>query len=144
MEGAFVIGRRPFWPRALAVVCGLLAVGFFLATFAFGPWWLGAVSALFGVLAGVHAYVLGDKAPLFVADEHGVRMPTGGSWIGLLWQELGEITVEGREGLRHDPQVKVVTADGQRMYAAPLGMATNVSVAEAREALARHREPAAY
>lgn len=84
------------------------------------------------------------RTPLFVADVHGVRLSTDEGWVGLLWSELGEIRVEPREGVRHDPRVKVVSSDGLRFYTSPLGLATDVSPAEAEVQLARRREAAAY
>lgn len=85
-----------------------------------------------------------SRTPLFVADDHGVRLRSDKGWVGLLWSEMGEIKVERREGVRHDPRIKVVSADGQRFYTSPLGLATNVSPGEAEVQLARRRSTAAY
>ena len=57
---------------------------------------------------------------------------------------MGEIKVERRAGLRHDPRIKVVSSDGQRFYTSPLGLATNVSPGEAEVQLAQRRPAAAY
>lgn len=84
------------------------------------------------------------RTPLFVADDHGVRLRAEQGWVGLLWSEMGEIKVERREGLRHDPRIKVVSSDGRRFYTSPLGLATNVSPGEAEVQLARRRSAAAY
>jgi hypothetical protein len=84
------------------------------------------------------------RTPLFVADDHGVRMKAREGWVGLLWSEMGEIRVERRIGLRYDPRVKVVSRDGTKFYTSPLGLATNVSPGEAEVQLARRRSAAAY
>ena len=108
-------------------------------------WWLVLPAALFAVLGLITLPGVGDaRTPLFVADDHGVRMRHETGWIGLLWSELGEIRVEPRVGLRHDARVKVISQDGLRIYDAPVGFATNVSPAEAEVQLARRRAAAAY
>lgn len=93
-------------------------------------------------LAGVPG-LLDARTPLFVADAHGVRMRTGRPWVGLLWREIADIRVEPREG-RHDACVKIVSPDGSRVYRAPVGFGTTVSVGEAEVQLAKRRAAAAY
>jgi hypothetical protein len=140
----FVILRRTGLYVALTAVAFLLALGF--AWFAYDRseslLWVPVV-----VLGGLGLLTLpgvnDSRTPLFVADDHGVRMRHRDGWIGLLWNEMAEIVVEPRTG-RHDPRVKVVSLDGLHIYSAPVGWATNVSVAEAEAALASRRPPAAY
>jgi hypothetical protein len=140
----FVILRRTGLYVALTASAFVLALGF--AWFAYDRsepllWIPVAVLGGLGLLTLPGA---GDvRTPLFVADDHGVRMRHREGWIGLLWNEMAEIVVEPRTG-RHDPRVKVVSLDGLHVYSAPVGFATNVSVAEAEAALARRRPPAAY
>lgn len=140
----FVILRRTGLYVALTVVAFLLALGF--AWFAYDrsePLLWVPVAVLSGLGLLTLPGVRDSRTPLFVADDHGVRMRHRESWIGLLWNEMAEIVVEPRTG-RHDPRVKVVSLDGLHIYSAPVGLSTNVSAAEAEAALASRRPPAAY
>ena len=145
MDDAFEIRRRTGLYLVLVLLCLALAGGF-------GWLALDRREPLHGVLAAV-LLVLGlnlarglrdARTPLFVADDHGVRLRGERGWVGLLWSELGEIKVEPREGVRHDPRIKVVSTDGRRFYTSPLGLATSSSPGEAEVQLARRREAAAY
>ena len=145
MAEAFVIRRR----IGLFAVLGLLSLA--LAA-AFG--WLAydrqepllwVPTGVLAVLALVYLQGLRDaRTPLFVADDHGVRMRSEEGWVGLLWSEMAEIRVERRIGIRHDPRVKVVGSDGTRFHTSPLGLATNVSPGEAEVQLAQRRSSASY
>jgi len=102
-------------------------------------------AAVLVVVAATYLRGLRDaRTPLFVADDHGVRLRAAEGWVGLLWSEMGEIRVERREGVRHDPRIKVVSSDGLRFYTSPLGIATSATPGEAEVQLARRREAAAY
>ena len=145
MDDAFEIRRRTGLYLVLVLLCLALAGGF-------GWLALDRREPLHGVLAAV-LLVLGlnlarglrdARTPLFVADDHGVRLRGERGWVGLLWSELGEIKVEPREGVRHDPRIKVVSTDGRRFYTSPLGLAPSSSPGEAEVQLARRREAAAY
>jgi len=141
----FVILRRTGLYIGLTIAALLLAAGFGALAFIREDWWLVIPAAFFLVLGLITLPGVGDaRTPLFVADDHGVRMRHQDSWIGLLWSELGEIRVEPRVGLRHDARVKVISHDGLRIYDAPVGFATNVTPAEAENELARRRAAAAY
>ena len=143
--GSFVILRRTGLYIGLTVASLLLAAAFGVLAFVRDDWWLVIPAAVFTALGIITLPGVGDaRTPLFVADDHGVRMRHQNSWIGLLWSELGEIRVEPRAGLRHDARVKVISHDGLRIYEAPVGFATNVSPAEAEVQLARRRAAAAY
>ena len=139
---AFEIRRRVL----LYALVGLaaLAVG---AGFAWLAWdrddvVLWAPAAVLLVLALVVLQGVRDaRTPLFVADDHGVRMRDGDGWIGLLWSEMADVRVEPREGLL-DARVKVVSPDGQRIYTAPLGLGTTATVEEAQAELDRRRHGA--
>ena len=141
----FVIMRRTSLYIGLTVATILIAAGFAALAATREDWRLAIPAVLFTVLGLVTLPGVGDaRTPLFVADDHGVRMRNDNGWIGLLWSELGEIRVEPREGLRHDARVKVISRDGLRIYDAPVGFATNVSPAEAEVQLARRRSAASY
>ena len=141
----FVILRRTSLYVGLTIMTFLIAAGFGVLAFVRDEWWLVFPAAVFTALGLITLPGVGDaRTPLFVADDHGVRMRHESTWIGLLWSELGEIRVEPRVGLRHDARVKVISQDGLRIYDAPVGFATNVSPAEAEVQLARRRAAAAY
>ena len=141
----FVILRRTGLYVGLTIATFLIAAGFGVLAFVRDEWWLVFPAAVFTALGLITLPGVGDaRTPLFVADDHGVRMRHESTWIGLLWSELGEIRVEPRVGLRHDARVKVISHDGLRIYDAPVGFATNVSPAEAEIQLARRRAAAAY
>ncbi len=141
----FVIMRRTGLYVGLTVATLLIAAGFGALAVVREDWRLAIPAVVFAVLGLITLPGVGDaRTPLFVADDHGVRMRHDEGWIGLLWSELGELRVEPRVGLRHDARVKVISHDGLRIYDAPVGFATNVSPAEAEIQLARRRSAAAY
>lgn len=120
-----------------ATVLGLLAA-------TRGPVWLWApagVLALLGLIA--LPGVLDAQTPIFVADEHGVRLHERDNWVGLLWSEMGVLIVEPRSG-RHDARIRIITKDGRGVHETPVGFTTRVSVAEAEVQLARRRAAASY
>lgn len=146
MSAPFEIRRRIqlFW--ILAGACFVLAAGFGWFAYDRSNPYLWAPAVILVLLGASNLRGLRDsRMPLFVADDHGVRMRSAdGSWVGLLWSEMGEIRVERRVGIRHDPRVKVVSSDGARFYTSPLGLATTSSPGEAEIQLARRRSAAAY
>ena len=144
-DDAFEIRRRTGLYLLLVLLCLALAAGFGWVAYDREQPLLAVPAVVLVLIAGTHARGLRDaRTPLFVADDHGVRLRSDHGWVGLLWSELGEIKVEPREGVRHDPRIKVVSTDGLRFYTSPLGIATNVSPGEAEIQLARRREAAAY
>jgi hypothetical protein len=145
MLDPFEIRRRTGLYLLLALACFALAAGFGWLAYDRDDVVLWAPAAVLAVLGVIHLAGLRDaRTPLFVADDHGVRMRAREGWVGLLWSEMGEIRVERRIGIRFDPRVKVVSRDGTKFYTSPLGLATNVSPGEAEVQLARRRSAAAY
>lgn len=145
MPDPFEIRRRTSLYALLGVLCLGLAGGFGWLAYDRGRPLLWAPVAVLVLIALMHLRGLRDaRTPLFVADDHGVRMRAREGWVGLLWSEMGEIRVERRVGVRHDPRVKVVSSDGTKFYTSPLGLTTNVSPGEAEVQLARRRSAAAY
>ena len=142
MNEPFEIHRRVGLYALVALLCLAVAAG--LGWFAYdrpAPYlWIGT-----GVLALLALALLRGtvdaKTPLFVADDHGVRLQTDDGWTGLLWDE---IRVEPRAGIRHDARVKVISLDGRKVYSTPVGLSTTVDMDQAVAELARRRGPAAY
>ena len=143
-EGVFEVRRRASVYLLAALVPLVLAAAFGWFAWALPQVWLWVPCGLFGLLFLLALPGLGDlRTPLFVADEHGIRLRRGRQWVGLLWSEMAGIYVEPRVG-RHDPCVKVVSPDGSSIVRAPLGFTTTVSVGEAEVQLARRQSAAAY
>lgn len=145
MTDAFEIRRRTGLYLLLAVASLGLSGGFaWMITDRDQPLYAIPAVVLLGLAVNNLRGLRDARTPLFVADDHGVRLRSDTGWVGLLWSEMGEIKVERRAGLRHDPRIKVVSSDGQRFYTSPLGLATNVSPGEAEVQLAQRRPAAAY
>ena len=94
---------------------------------------LGGGTALDGVLAvvllgiaAVHAVgVLDARAPLFVADELGVRLRRGKEWRGLPWTEIDAVEVLPRRRVLRDGSVDVLS--GEEPLRVPLSLSTRVT-----------------
>jgi hypothetical protein len=141
----FEIRRRTRLFIVLALACFALAAGFGWLAYDRDEPLLYAPAAVLVLLGVVNLRGTRDaRAPLFVAEDHGVRLRGREGWVGLLWSEMAEIRVERRVGIRDDPRVKVVNKDGTRFYTSPLGLATDTSAGEAEVQLARRRPTAAY
>lgn len=140
----FEIRRRASIYLGVGSVAAALAVAFGIRAYQGQPF-LWILVALLAVIAYVHLNAAVDaRTPLFVADDQGVRLRSGQEWVGFLWQEMGDIRVERREGILYDPRIKVLSGDGQHIYSAPLGFATSASPADAEVQLARRRRAASY
>lgn len=145
MNDAFEVRRRTSLYIVLAVACLAIAGGFGWLAADRTDYVLIAPAVVLAACAVLLLRGVGDpRTPLFVADDHGIRLRSDTGWVGLLWSELGELKVEPREGILHDPRIKVVSSDGRRFYTSPLGLATNVSPGEAEVQLASRRTAAAY
>lgn len=98
-------------------------------------------------IAAVHAAGLLDaRAPLFVADELGVRLRTGrkgGDWRGLPWADIEAVEVLPRRRFLRDGSVDVLS--GEEPLQVPLSLSTRVTglgpgdLVDALEALAAGR-----
>jgi len=145
MTEPFEIRRRASIYLGVGFVAGALAVAFGIRAYSENQPLLWILVAVLALISYIHLIAAVDaRTPLFVADDQGVRLRSGQEWVGFLWQEMGDIRVEPREGFRHDPRVKVLSGDGTRIYTAPLGFATSASPAEAEVQLARRRQAASY
>lgn len=85
---------------------------------------------IFGVLALVtivHLAALADsRAPLLVADEHGVRLRQGARWRGIAWPEIDCLEHLPRRGVLRDGHILVDGYDDQQLVV-PLTLATRVA-----------------
>jgi hypothetical protein len=145
MTEPFEIRRRVGIYFGIGIIAAALAVAFgFRAYDKEQPllWILVAVLAVMAYILLVAAF--DSRTPLFVADDQGVRMRDGEEWVGFLWQEMGDLRIERRDGFFYDPRVKVLSGDGHRIFYAPLGFTTSASPAEAEVQLARRRSAASY
>lgn len=104
-----------------------------LLTIAFAVRAFGGGSTLdwlsFGVLALVTvahlASLVDGRAPLLVADDHGVRLRHGATWRGIAWPEIDCLEHLPRRGLVRDGHVLVDGYDDQQLVV-PLTLATRV------------------
>lgn len=115
---------------AIAGFAGLLTVAFAARAFTGGTAldWLA-----FGVLALVavaHAASIADgRAPLLVADTHGVRLRQGAQWRGIAWADVDCLEHLPRRGLLRDGHLLVDGYDDQQLVV-PLTLATRLVGAE--------------
>lgn len=87
--------------------------------------WLVALVVL--GIAGVHLWAVVDgRAPLFVADELGVRLRRGRAWRGLPWTEIDAVEVLPRRRWLRDGSVDVLSGDEEPLRV-PLSLSTRVS-----------------
>lgn len=92
--------------------------------------WLALV--VLAVITGVHVAALADsRAPLLVADEHGVRLRQGSRWQGISWPEIDCLEHLPRRGLLTDGHLLVDGYDGQQLVV-PLTLATRLAGADAQ------------
>ena len=94
----FEVRRRGTLYAAVGLAAGALAVLFGMrAVDHREQWWLWVVVAVLAVIAYFHLVATLDaRTPLFVADNHGVRLREGNDWAGIMWSDMGEIRVERR------------------------------------------------
>jgi hypothetical protein len=110
------VRRRPGIAAALGSGASLVAVAY-LARAAGGGGVLDWVVAFVLGLVGVAnlAALLDARTPLVVADDLGVRLRLGRTWVGLPWGGLHEVEHEARRGWWHDGLFIVRTHYVQRV-----------------------------
>ena len=110
------VRRRPVVAAALGAGASLVAVAY-LARAASGggaiDWALALVLGLIGVVN--LAALLDARTPLLVADELGVRLRLGRTWVGLPWGGLHEVEHRTRPGWWRDGLLTVHTRYVQRV-----------------------------
>lgn len=120
------VHRNTLLTASTGVLAGVVAAAYVVRL-------LGGGSALDGVLAvvllgiaAVHAVgVLDARAPLFVADELGVRLRRGKEWRGLPWTDIDAVEVLPRRRLLRDGSVDVLS--GEEPLRVPLSLSTRVT-----------------
>ena len=110
------VRRRPGPAAALGAAASLVAVAY-LARAAGGGGPLDWVLAVvLGVIGIAHlAALLDARTPLLVADELGVRLRLGRTWVGLPWAGLHEVEHHTRRGWWRDGLLTVRTHYVQRV-----------------------------
>ena len=74
----------------------------------------------------VHVAAVADgRAPLLVADRHGVRLREGAEWQGIAWEDIECLEHLPRRLPIHDGHLLVVGESGQQLIV-PLTLATRV------------------
>ncbi|MCW2846028.1 MAG: hypothetical protein JWR90_2 [Marmoricola sp.] len=116
----------------VALAAAVITVAWFsraLQTGAWSDWLWCVVVASIGVLQLL--VVRDGRAPLMVADEHGVRVRRGETWSGLRWQDIEHVEVQSPASWLRDGQVVVHPVAGgetgvTEAYVVPLAMSTKV------------------
>jgi hypothetical protein len=95
------VRRRAGLSALLGVVAGGVATAYLSRAVDSGSTLDWALCLLMATVAVANlAALLDARAPLVVADEHGVRLRLGRSWTGLPWGALRRVEVTNRRGLR--------------------------------------------
>ena len=138
------VRRNTLLTASTGVVAGVVAAAYLTRAVSGGTtldWVLALVLAL---IALVHAQgVLDARAPLFVADDLGVRLRTGKEWRGLPWTEIRAVEVLPRRRFLRDGSIDVLS--GEDPIQVPLSLSTRVTgltdgdVVDALAALAQDR-----
>ena len=138
------VRRNTLLTASTGVVAGVVAAAYLTRAASGGTaldWVLALVLAL---IALVHAQgVLDARAPLFVADDLGVRLRTGKEWRGLPWTEIRAVEVLPRRRFLRDGSIDVLS--GEEPIQVPLSLSTRVTgltdgdVVDALAALAQDR-----
>lgn len=128
-ERQIEVRRNVALAASVGGLSALLSVAFAVRAFSGGTSldWLS-----FGVLALVTvahlASLVDSRAPLLVADAHGVRLRQGATWRGIAWPEIDCLEHLPRRGLR-DGHILVDGYDDQQLVVA-LTLATRVAGAD--------------
>jgi hypothetical protein len=115
-EHLLEVRRRPGLAAALGAGASLVAVAYFARAAAGGSvldWGVAVVLAAIGV-ANLAA-LLDARTPLVVADDLGVRLRLGRTWVGLPWGGLHEVEHRARPGWWRDGLLVVHTHYVQRV-----------------------------
>ncbi|HWV27063.1 MAG TPA: hypothetical protein VNZ66_07555 [Aeromicrobium sp.] len=136
---SFEIHRRGWLYVAVVIVPLLLAGGYGWVAYDRGELlWAGVAGVLMLVGLSFVPTLRDLRAPLLVADEHGVRLQGDQGWIGLLWSEIESISVRPSRGLR-GARLDLLADGSPEPYGVPLGLVTDCPAGQAQVELARRR-----
>ncbi|HEX3929087.1 MAG TPA: helix-turn-helix domain-containing protein [Nocardioides sp.] len=110
------VRRRTGLAASLGAGASLVAVAYLARAAAGGgalDWVVGGVLAMVGVAYLVS--LLDARTPLLVADELGVRLRLGRTWVGLPWGGIDEVELQGRRRWWRDGLLTVRTHYVQRV-----------------------------
>ena len=108
---------------ALGSLAMALAYGWRASTGSAGILWV--IVAALVVIGALHLVAwLDARAPLLVADTHGVRMRVGREWKGLPWAEIDRVELEPRHNVLRDGRIVVIPASDEDPLSLPMGLAT--------------------
>ena len=138
------VRRNTLLTASTGVVAGVVAAAYLVRAAGGGTTVDWVVAVVLAAIALVHAQgVLDARAPLFVADELGVRLRTGTEWRGLPWTEIEAVEVLPRRRFLRDGSIDVLS--GEDPIQVPLSLSTRVTgltdgdVVDALAALAQDR-----
>ncbi len=138
------VRRNTLLTASTGVVAGVVAAAYLVRAAGGGTTLDWVVAVVLAAIALVHAQgVLDARAPLFVADELGVRLRTGTEWRGLPWTEIEAVEVLPRRRFLRDGSIDVLS--GEDPIQVPLSLSTRVTgltdgdVVDALAALAEDR-----
>lgn len=121
------VRRNTVLATVLAAAAAVVAVGYLVRVAGADA---GATDWLLLLMTGGIALVnlravVDGRAPLWVADEHGVRLREGRDWRGLTWHEIEAVEVLPRRGLR-DGSLDVLVP-GEEPHRVPLALSTRLA-----------------
>ncbi|WP_193611778.1 helix-turn-helix domain-containing protein [Nocardioides lijunqiniae] len=121
------VRRRVPLAAALGVAGAVLAIAYLVRAVDSGSALDWSLFAFMTVLGGVYLAALVDaRAPLLVADGHGLRIRRGRSWHGLPWTEVERVEHLAPRGPLRDGRLDVIGADGTE-WGVRLGLASRVT-----------------
>lgn len=133
----FEVRRRVGLPALLGAAAAVTGVAYLARAGSGGSpleWAVGVVMVL--VAAAYGLALLDSRAPLMVADRHGVRLRRGRAWTGVAWPEVELVEHLPRRGLLRDGWILVAQAHDDDLVV-PLSLSTRlVDVAPAEVSVA--------
>ncbi|UPK76654.1 DUF4115 domain-containing protein [Nocardioidaceae bacterium SCSIO 66511] len=124
--------QEPIEVRRNAGLLALVAFGSLAMALAYG--WRAAAdgSAVLWIVVGALCVIgalhvvawIDARAPLLVADEHGVRLRVGRDWRGLPWVSIDRVELEPRRGFLRDGRIVVVPESDEEPLSLPMGLST--------------------
>ena len=124
------VRRNTLLTASTAAVAAVVAAAYLVRAASGGTALDWLLTVVLAGIAAVHAAgVLDARAPLFVADELGVRLRTGhrggGAWRGLPWADIEAVEVLPRRRFLRDGSVDVLS--GEEPLRVPLSLSTRVT-----------------